>query len=250
MKNIKLKFLSAFALMLLVMTVAEAQVKFNSIQAGMSLWQRSYAGADERALLRNYPGEGDFTIGKVMPTLGAEIGLSDHFAVDGRIGLWNGKFIGEDNLVSGLVIREEIEQTVIPLSLGLNYYYNDLVMDKLNAFAGVGVNRYFIQNKVNRYVSEGDGTVLPEKYSGNNYGIHFKLGVEYLLDAKLGIGLEGRYNTGAYSQSYTPEVGGAGIKQDISLRGMEIGLTLRYKFGTSNGAIKSDKGSEGTSDEQ
>jgi len=215
---------------LMVALPSVAQIAFDHVGLGVSYWNRTYAGPDERSFLPNYPGEGDFTQGGVMPYLSAGVSLVNGLGVDGRIGFWSATFTGEQVLSGGLRINESISQSVIPLTLGLYYSYNEVV-EKLNVFAGAGVNRYFVQNKVERSVTGGEGNVPSRAFNGNDYGFYFKAGAEYALNESFAVVLDGRYNMGSYDKTYTPEFGAASVTRNISLQGVEIGLGVRYKIG-------------------
>ncbi|WP_158860002.1 outer membrane protein, partial [Lunatibacter salilacus] len=197
---------------------------------GVSYWNRTYSGADERSFLPNYPSDGDFSQDGLMPFVSAGVNLFEGLGVDGRIGIWSGTFAGEQVLAGGLRINESIKQMVIPLTVGVYYAYKDVVRDQVNLFAGAGVNRYFVQNKAERNVSGGEGDVPSRTFNGNDYGFYGKLGAEYNLNEYLSVALEGRYNTGSYDKTYTPEFGAPSVTRNVSLQGLEIGLSLRYLF--------------------
>lgn len=230
MKYTKKIFGLTLGMFLMMAFPSIAQVAFDHVGLGVSYWNRSYSGADERSFLPSYPGDGDFSKGGVMPFLSAGVSLYEGLGVDGRIGIWTGSFSGEQVLSGGLRINESIKQTVIPLTLGVYYSYNDLVPDQVNLFAGAGVNRYFIQNRAERSVSEGEGNIPSRTFNGNDYGFYFKLGGEYMLNETFSLALEGRYNTGSYDKTYTPEFGAPSVTRNVSLQGLEIGVSVRYKF--------------------
>lgn len=234
MKNKSKIFGLTLGLFLMVVLPSIAQVSFDHLGLGVSYWNRSYSGADERSFLANYPGDGSFNQGGVMPFLSAGIILYEGFGVDGRIGFWSATFSGEDVFTGGLRITESIKQSVVPLTLGVYYSYNDVVPEKINLFAGAGINRYFIQNTAQRSVSEGEGDVPSRTFNGNDYGFYGKLGAEYMLSGSISAVLDARYNTGSYDKRYTPEFGGTSVSRNISLKGLEVGLSFRYKFGVGN----------------
>lgn len=169
-----------------------------------------------------------------MPFLSAGIMVYEGFGVDGRIGFWSATFSGEDVFTSGLQIKESIKQTVVPLTLGVYYSYKDVVPEKINIFAGAGINRYFIQNTSQRSVSEGEGDVPSLTFNGNDYGFYGKFGAEYMLSGNISAVLDARYNTGRYDKKYIPEFGGTSVTRNISLMGLEVGLSFCYKFGVGN----------------
>ena len=210
--------------------VAQAQVRLNHVSAGVSYWNRSYANEDERALFAGYTEEDDFTTGAMMPHLGAELNFYKAFALEARVASWNREFSSRVVYGSGLTFEEKIAQQIYPVSLGLVYNFKDLFLQGFDGYTGAGLNRYFLKNEVERKVSGGDWEDSSGSFSGNSYGSYFKLGAEYLLGARLGISLEGRYHLGSYEQAYQTS-GGSTEKYSVSLRGMEVGLSLRYHFG-------------------
>jgi hypothetical protein len=228
MKNIKKRYLLSLFSFLLLGSASMAQVSFDHIGIGLSHWNRTYAGADERSFLPSYPGDGGFSQGSMMPQLTAAVHVAAGIGVDARVGLWNATFSGEAVFANGLRITETLSQQIIPLTAGVYYSYENLVPEKLNVHLGVGVNRYFVQNEVERLVAGGEGSLAPSKFTGNDYGSYVKVGVEYLLAPKISLVLDGRYNSGSYSMSYVPDSGAALTQRSISLQGMEVGLSLRY----------------------
>lgn len=231
MKNTRKIFGLTLGMVLMVALPSVAQVAFDHVGVGVSYWNRSYSGPDERSFLPNYPGDGGFNQGGVMPFVSAGVYLYDALGIDGRIGYWSGTFTGEEVLGGGIFrINESIKQQVIPLTLGLYYAYNELFPDQMNVFVGAGVNRYFIQNKVERSVSSGEGNVPSRTFNGNDYGFYGKLGVEYMITDLFSVALDARYNTGSYDKIYTPEVGAPSETRNISMQGLDVGLSLRYEF--------------------
>ena len=228
---------TAFLFFALTLTAfsSRAQVKLNNVGVGVSYWERSYANASERAFFTGYEAEEKFTKGGILPTLSAELNLYRGLALDGRVGLWNGKFENQAQF-GDLVVDEKIEQTIIPLSLGLVYNFDGLIREDLNFFTGVGLNRYFIQNKVERVITGGTGVGAAENFSGNNYGAYAKAGVEWLFSDSFGLALDARYNNGYYNQNFQPETDAGTVKEKVSVRGFELGLSLRYRFADSTDA--------------
>lgn len=225
------KFIVSTGLALLSFTISShAQVKLNNIGAGISYWERSYDGVDERAFLRGYDSSKGFDQGGFMPHIGAELGILGGLGIDGRVGIWSGKYENETRFGNGLVIAEEIKQTIIPVSLGLVYRFDALLGEQWNMFAGAGLNRYFVQNKVSRTVTGGEGANSAETFSGNDYGANVKAGVEFMLTEALGLSLEGRVNTGSYDQKFQAAEDGPVQNYEVSLKGIEVGLSLKYRF--------------------
>ncbi|GAB2767880.1 outer membrane beta-barrel protein [Salinimicrobium soli] len=207
---------------------AQAQIKLNHLEAGISYWNRSYSDLDERAFLMNYEEDSDFTKGGVIPHIGAEVNLYKGLALDGRVGFWTGDFSQKVTFGGGLVISESIDQTIIPVSLGLVYNFDGVFNEAINLFAGAGLNRYFIQNKVERTSTEGGNS--SDSFNGNNYGANFKAGAEYLLNSNFGLALEAGYNTGSYNQNYQADTDSQKESYEVSVQGLEVGLSLRYRF--------------------
>lgn len=230
MKNTSKIFGLTLGMLLMMALPSVAQVALDHVGLGVSYWNRTYSGADERSFLPNYPGDVDFSKGGVMPFLSAGLYLYEGLGVDGRIGIWSGSFNGEQVLSGGLRINESIKQTVIPLTLGLYYSFNDIVPDQVHVFAGAGVNRYFIQNTAERSVTGGEGNVPSRSFNGNDYGYYVKIGAEYMLAEQFSIALDGRYNQGSYDKRYTPEFAAPSVTRNISMKGLEIGVSVRYKF--------------------
>jgi opacity protein-like surface antigen len=209
----------------------QAQIKLNHVEAGLSYWNRSYSDLDERAFLINYEEESNYTKGGLMPHLGAQINLYKGLALDGRVGIWTGEFSKDATFGDDLLISEKIDQTIIPVSLGLVYNFDGAFREDLNLFTGAGLNRYFVQNKVERTSTGGENS--SKNFNGNNYGVHFKAGLEYLLTSHLGLALEARYNAGYYNLNFQESTDAAYRLEKVSLRGLEAGLSLRYRFSPS-----------------
>lgn len=227
MKNIQLYLLLAFGLFSFT---SQAQIKLQHIGAGVSYWDRSYSGDNEKAFLIGYEGQGDFSKGAVVPFVTAEIGLWKGLGADVRIGLWSGKFENGARFGDGLVIEEEIKQTIIPVSFGALYRWEQLLNENVDAYLGAGVNRYFLQNKVGRTVYGEGASQTSDSFSGNSYGGYFKGGIEYAITDRLAFGLEGRYNLGSYNQLYQSESDEPVQDYEISLKGIEVGVSLLYRF--------------------
>jgi opacity protein-like surface antigen len=223
-------FIATVALTGLVSLTSRAQVKLNTIGVGVSYWERSYDGVDERSFLGNYDGNKGFDQGGFMPHLSAELGIFGGLGIDGRVGVWTGKFESETRFTGGRVIAEEIKQTIIPVSLGLVYRFDNLFEESWNIFAGAGLNRYFIQNKVSRTVTGGEVANTSDSFSGNDYGANIKAGVEYMFSETLGLALEGRYNTGSYEQTFQAAGDGPVQNYEVALKGIEASFSLRYRF--------------------
>ncbi|MFD1079705.1 hypothetical protein, partial [Longispora fulva] len=69
-----------------------------------------------------------------------------------------------------------------------------------------------------------------DSFNGNNYGANFKAGAEYLLNSNFGLALEAGYNTGSYNQNYQADTDSQKESYEVSVQGLEVGLSLRYRF--------------------
>ena len=207
-----------------------AQIKMNQVSIGLSYWQRAYSGVDERALLFNYPGAGNFRYGGLIPSVSAEVGIYKGIAVDGRVGYWRGNFESHGILADNFRIAERIDQIIVPVYGGIVYNFRDLIPKYLNGYVGAGISRYFLDSRFTRKVEDGIGNVEEEPFRGNNYGGNFKAGLEYLFPEFVSIALEARYHLASYSQSSQGSGSTTPVLQTIDLRGLETGLFIRYNF--------------------
>ena len=96
--------------------------------------------------------------------------------------------------------------------------------------AGAGLNKYYLQNEVSRQMTGTSGTVTPVIFAGNNNGFYAKMALEYRFTEKLGLSLQGRYNSGQYNQTYKESADAALSSREISLKGFEVGLSLSYRL--------------------
>jgi hypothetical protein len=207
-----------------------AQIRINQVGVGLSSWTRTYAGADERSLLIEGSQSEDFKPSAALPHLFVEVGVVGNLGIEGRVGVWNNTFTGSTALGSTIAVKETIVQRVTPLSLGLNYTLS--VPENSNFFLhlGAGLNKYYLQNEVSREVTGTDGTVDPVIFAGNNNGFYAKMALEYRFTEKLGLSLQGRYNSGQYTQTFKESVDAELSSREISLQGFEVGLSLAYRL--------------------
>ena len=213
-----------------IFSISQAQIKLNHVAAGVSYWERTYEDASEEAFFTGYRPEDNFKKGGIVPHLGAELNLYEGLALDARVGFWNATF--ENRAQFGdLIIDEKIEQTIIPVAAGLVYNFDGVFREDFNLFAGVGMQRYFIENKVERDITGGAGVGADATFSGNNYGAYAKAGVEYVFARNFAAALDLRYNSGYYNQAFQPAQDSAMMEEKVSVRGLEGGLSLRYRFG-------------------
>ncbi|EKB47904.1 outer membrane beta-barrel protein [Cecembia lonarensis] len=226
------KVLILLACFSLLSTGLTAQVQLSKFGVSLSQWTRNYSEFDERFFFTTPPSEqGGYTASSIMPSIFAEVSIYKGISLEGRIGSWSRTYTDISSF-GNLTIQESLKQRVIPASLSVLYNYSFL--DNFNAYAGLGVTRYFIQHEVLRLVPDGSGSVAPQEFSGNNYGINYMIGVEYYFNEKIGVGLEGRFHNGAYNKSFVPEFGANSVTRTIDLKGLEIGISLRYRLFSSS----------------
>lgn len=229
MKNYNIKKLILVACFALFALSIQAQIQVSKVGFSVSQWNRTYSDDDERFFFITPPAEqGDYTSSGIMPSLFIEVGLFKGVALEGRIGTWSRTYTDITSFRNDLSIKESIKQRIIPASFTLLYNYG--ITEKLNVFAGLGVNRYFIQHTVDRVVTNGEGTLPAVDFTGNNYGMNYKFGVDYYFTERLGLGIEGRYNTGSYNKKYVPEFDGSSVTRNIELQGLEVGLSIRFRL--------------------
>lgn len=231
----KYTLLLAVAFVVIGVKSSLGQIRVKSIHAGLSSFTRAYDGNDETRMFSVFDIEGASSIEplasvtQLLPTLGAEVGLADWLSIDARIGFLNNEFTSSQALTA-ITIEESLTQRIVPVSIGVKWISGDLFENRIAYFAGAGVNRYFVQNRVQRIVIGGDGSVRPATYTGNNYGAYVQGGLDYLFDSKLSIGIDGRYHTGSYVQNYTNTEGQLS-RLKVPIQGFEFGLVLKYNFG-------------------
>jgi outer membrane protein W len=207
-----------------------AQIRINQLGLGLSSWSRTYSGADERILfIEGFQSE-DYKPSALLPNVFVEVGLTKTLGLELRAGIWENTFSSRSTLGNDIVVDETIKQRVTPVSLGLNYTL--LIPNNENFFLnlGLGYNRYFIQNEASREVQGTEGSVAPTIYAGKNNGFYGKLGIEYRINEKLGLALQGRQHFGHYTQNYKTESSASPMSQDIDLKGFELGLSLAYRL--------------------
>lgn len=224
-----------------------AQVRFDEVGLGLGYWLRSYKGDSEYALLVNGAAANNQNVAVILPTAHARLALGSVFGLQGKLGLAQESFTS--SLVLGdLVRREVLKQTLIPANLMLdiklplvktssNSEDNDGEESEENTkttypvelIAGVGLTRYFIQHDFERIVINGEGSLAPTRFSGNDFGINAMLGVKSKLTDKLVLTLYGQYNSGQYNHRvYSEEVLGDYSVKEIALRGVEFGVSIGY----------------------
>lgn len=225
------KVILSLAVVLCAFVSSYAQINLKSVSVGASYFKPSLDYWNNSSFLTGYNGTGEKFSGSVMPTVGVELGLSKNISLGARAGFWSNSVSG--TLSSGGVSRtEKLELSIIPVSLEGKYSFSFSKKDSASSKAiipyfGVGVTRYFIQNKFTRTVANGTGNVN-ESQNGNSYGIQILVGAEKRLFSKVYLGVDVRYHLGSYNQKFTE--GTTSSTQSISLNGLEAGLAVRYKF--------------------
>lgn len=219
----KILFILTFALLA---QAGLAQVKVSRIGVGLSHWERAYYGFDEFSAMFS-PLNSTSMSSSLIPTFFAQVDFFKGLGLEGRVGLYNANFEGISTFPN-FTLRDKIEQRIVPVSFGL--VYDIPVNEKIITSLGAGVNTYYIQNVVTRTITGAEGSSGPSTFSGQTTGGYFKADFEYLLTDAIGIGLDFRYNTGAYNQVSRREPGAAPTVNRIGLFGTEIGLSVRYRL--------------------
>lgn len=222
--------LIAFIPWILTPLQAFAQIEINNFGAGLSYWHRNYSGVDERSFLIDDQKGTPFKPGALMPTVSAELRIIGEMAVDGRIGLWSNTVVSEGTSLEGALIREQIDQRIVPVSLGAVYTFRHIIPDIFNAYAGVGGSRYYIRNSMERIVYNAGGSLPTQVFKGNNLGFYGKVGLEYMIAPQIGLVIEGRYHTGSYNQVRITPPNTLLEPVKVSLQGIEAALGLRYSL--------------------
>jgi hypothetical protein len=227
-------FLSFAILSLVSVTTTQAQVNLKSISIGASYWKPSLDYWNQRSFLRDYNnGQGAKLEGTVMPTAALEIGLVKGLSIGGRVGYWN-RSVSSPLTIGGVNRTEDLQLSIIPVSLDLKYSFGETTTTEEGAkklvvspYIGASVARYFISNKFNRQVTNGDGTIS-QTQTGNNYGVQVFVGAERQLVKKLYLALDVRYHIGSYNQAVVD--GTTSSTEKVNLNGVEAGLSLRFKL--------------------
>ncbi|OYX08626.1 MAG: hypothetical protein B7Z16_19010 [Algoriphagus sp. 32-45-6] len=102
---------------------------------------------------------------------------------------------------------------------------------KTSFVGGVGISRFFLQHEFERVVIGGDGSLAPSKFSGNDFGINAMVGLRNKVSDNLVLTLYSQYNSGSYNHRiYSEETLGDYSVRNISLKGIEFGVSLGYMF--------------------
>lgn len=241
MKKVSNYILLTLTLNFAFVFISVAQVSFKEVGLGTSYWLRIYNTPDETSVLANGSLENGDPSGVIVPNLFGVLELNKSFALRGSVGLAQKKY--ESRLTLGELNRtEQIKQTIIPVGLNLEYRIplskkngenSDEEGDQFDTtpelLLGVGVNRFFIQHDINRSVINGEGTLPPTRFSGNDFGVNFMMGVYSPLSKSTSILIFARYNNGEYNHKvYQDNSPGIYSIQNISLRGFEFGVAFGF----------------------
>lgn len=221
---------------------SKAQVSLREVGVSTSYWLRLYNTPDETAVLTNGSLDIADPSGVIVPGLFGVLDLNKAFALRGNVGLAQQSY--QSRLLLGDLIRvEELKQTIIPASINLEYRVslsgntnlnqeesdNDLDDSSLDLLLGIGVNRFFIQHDISRSVTGGEGTLPSTRFSGNDFGLNFMVGLAYPMTKSVNILLFSRYNTGSYDHRvYQDNSPGLYDLREISLRGLEFGVSFGF----------------------
>ncbi|WP_266364931.1 porin family protein [Tellurirhabdus rosea] len=234
MKNIKM--LAAAGLVAFSAFSAQAQVSLKSISVGAGYWKPSLDYWNKESVMGQAGGKFD---GAIAPTLALEVGVVKGLSVGARVSSWK-QSASSPISIAGINRTEKLTLSIIPVALDVKYAFAKPVAEGekqpfLTPYAGVSVARYFVKNEFNRVVEKGTGSVN-ETQAGNNYGFQVFVGAEKQLVKKLYLALDLRYHLGSYKQAVKTVTGSGSTavttssSQDVSLNGVEAGLSLRYKF--------------------
>lgn len=241
MKKVSNYILLTLTLNFAFVFISVAQVSFKEVGLGTSYWLRIYNTPDETSVLANGSLENGDPSGVIVPNLFGVLELNKSFALRGSVGLAQKNY--ESRLTLGELNRiEQIKQTIIPVGLNLDYSIplskskeessegdEDEFDNSPKLLLGVGINRFFIQHDINRSVINGEGTLPSTRFSGNDFGVNFMIGVYSPLTKSTSILIFSRYNSGEYNHKiYQDNAPGVYSIQNISLRGLEFGVAFGF----------------------
>lgn len=221
-----------------------SQVAFEEFGVGTSYWIRSYSTPDETSLLVNGSTATGSTNYMILPSLYTRVKLGSVFGLRGRVGLGQDSYLS--SVVTGdLIRRETMTQTIIPANLMVDFALplgggkdreseedtQERGESKTSFVGGVGISRFFLQHEFERVVIGGDGSLAPSKFSGNDFGINAMVGLRNKVSDNLVLTLYSQYNSGSYNHRiYSEEALGDYSVRNISLKGIEFGVSLGYMF--------------------
>jgi len=129
--------------------------------------------------------------------------------------------------ISGLMGSEKLELSLISIPIDFIYQPHFLEFEKIKPYVGIGGNFLFIQDKYTRKV---DGFSDEEvKEQGQDFTGHLIVGIERPIVNHFSVGLEFNYVLGKYIQEVRRASGDI-TKENVSIVGPKIGLTLAYRF--------------------
>ena len=240
-------------------SLSNAQVVFDEVGVGTSYWIRTYATPDENVLLTTPPTVNGKSNPVLFPHIYGRVKFGKFLGIRGKLGLAQDSYESLSS-IGNIERNEKLSQTIIPAGLLLDFSIplgkktaggknskkvadsGDAISSeksddsdsksKTNLTGGFGVNRYFIQHTISREVIGGDGSIPDSKFSGNDYGITAMVGISNQISDKIILTVFSQYNSGSFNHRiYSEEVPGAYDVKNISLKGLEFGLSLGYKFG-------------------
>jgi hypothetical protein len=248
-----MKYIKLMLLVFLLPFSVEAQISFSEFGAGLSSWTRLYSTPDETILLVD-PTQGNGSANTVLvPSVYGKLDLGKTFSLRGRVGYAQNTFESVTSSLGDLVRIEKIEQNIIPAGLQLEYRFplskssksgtkadldegeaSEKSVDpssKSYFIGGLGISRYFIQHTISREVIGGEGSLPASKFSGNDFGFTAMVGYSTLVSERLVLTLFSQFNTGSYDHRvYSEDSIGAFEVQNISLQGLEFGVTIGFKL--------------------
>jgi len=248
-----MKYIKFLLLVFLLPFSVEAQISFSEFGAGLSSWTRLYSSPDETILLVNPIGENGSPNTVIVPFVYGKLDFGKALSLRGRVGYAQNSFQSTTPTLGDLVRVEKIKQSIIPAGLQLEYRFpfsrflksstdGDLDVKDENGknieaspksylIAGFGISRYFVQHTISREVTGGEGSLPSSKFSGNDYGLTAMVGYSTLISERIILTFFSQFNTGSYDHRlYSEDDIGAFEVKNISLQGLEFGVTVGFKL--------------------
>jgi hypothetical protein len=247
-----MKYIKLLLVVFLLPLSLDAQVVFSEFGGGLSSWTRVYSSPDESILLVNPSQEQGKSNTVIVPTIYGKVDLGRTFGLRGRIGYAQNSF--QSSLILGDLTRnEKLVQTILPVGFALEFKLpfskvtgqssesnsedsdqkdvSKEISAKSHFIGGIGLSRYFIQHSFTREISGGEGSLAGSKFSGNDFGLTAMIGYSKLISERIIFTLFSQFNSGSYDHRlYSEDVSGAYDVKNISLRGLEVGITVGFKL--------------------
>jgi len=247
-----MKYIKLLLVVFLFPLSIHAQVVFSEVGGGLSSWTRFYSSPDETILLVNPSQKNGSTNTAVLPSVYGKVDFGKTFSLRGRVGYAQNSF--KTSLILGDLVRnEELVQTILPIGMSLEFRiplsneskksseanledsdqkdYTSKISSNSHLIGGIGLSRYFIQHSFSRDVIGGEGSLAESKFSGNDFGLTAMVGYSKLISDRIVLTFFSQFNTGSYDHRlYSEEVIGSYEVKNISLQGLEFGVTLGYKL--------------------